>query len=526
MLRSLPWWGLGLACLSGALLASAFVWVETSALAWVALVPLLVALEGKRPRHALWLSWLTGAVFLAGSFYWILAVPGYNWRDEILLTAYMGLYVALWGLGLAWFRTRTARMGMLFAPALWVVLEYARGHLGFLSLPWMFLAHSQYANVSLVQISSFTGAYGLSWLIVLVNVTLGRAVHVLSEWRSGARPAAALRPSLAWTVGASLLVLAVIGYGRAVVPSHVGGERLRVAVVQGNIPQKEKWDPARRRMILDRYTRLTRIAAQQAPELIVWPETAVPGDVRHHAPLRQAVARLAKESQTYLLVGSSEYAKFTDRQQADKLYNSMFLFSPQGALDGQYRKIGLVPFGEYEPLRGIVTWPKSIASAMGGFLPGHENTLFTIGQVKFAAVICWEVIFPELVREFVRDGARLIVNATNEAWFGDTAAPRQTLAIAAFRAAEHRVAIVRAANTGISAFIDPFGRITARVRGPDGRDVFVEGVLTGETVISSGTTFYTRHGEVFAFGQIALCALLIASAVVAPFLRFESAPAA
>jgi apolipoprotein N-acyltransferase len=508
MARSHPWGELGFAALSGMLLASAFAGVEIGWLAWIALVPLVVALDGKGPAYAFWLSWVTGAVFVAGSFYWILTVPGYNLLDELLLAGYLGSYVALWGLGLAWFRTLTGRPGTLAAPALWVALEYLRGHLGFLSLPWMFLAHSQYSNVPLIQIAAFTGAYGVTWLIVVVNVTLARAIHQLYEWRSGRCPAPAIRASVAPALGAGLLVVIAFGYGIAALSTNVDGERLKLAVVQGNIPQNQKWDAAYRGAILARHTRLTRAVTQAAPSLIIWPETAVPGDVAHHSALREAVAHVAVETQTYLLVGSSEYAKFTDHRLLDKFYNSMFLFSPSGAIEGQYRKIALVPFGEYEPLRGIIRWPSAIATAMGGLLPGEEHTIFTVGNARLATMVCWEILFADLVRDFVNDGARLIVNATNEAWFGDTAAPRQMLGIAAFRAVEHRVAVVRAANTGISAFIDPLGRITDRLRGANGRETFVEGVLAGETIVASRATFYTHYGDVFAVTQITLCLLL------------------
>jgi len=502
------WRALALASLSGTLLALAFAGFEIGSLAWIALVPLLVALDGKHPARAFGLSWVTGAVFIAGSFYWILSVPGYNVLDEFLLAGYLGAYVAVWGLGIASFRALTGGLGMLVAPALWVSLEYLRGHVGFLSLPWMFLGHSQYLNVPLIQAAAFTGVYGISWLIVLVNVAIARAVPLLYQGWSAGGPASAIRTAVTPMLFAGLAVVVALGYGLVAISTKVDGEHLRVGVVQGNIPQDQKWDATYRAAIMERHTRLTRVVAQEAPLLIIWPETAVPGDVQHHAPLRDAVGRLSRETQAYLLVGSSEYAKFTDRRLVNKFYNSVFLFSPSGTIEGQYRKIQLVPFGEYEPLRGIVRWPKGIVTAMGGLLAGDDITIFTVGNTKLATAICWEILFPDLVRDFVKAGARLIVNATNEAWFGDTAAPRQMLGIAAFRAVEHHVAVVRAANTGISGFIDPFGRITSRLRRSDGKEAFVEGVLTGETIVSSRTTFYSEYGDVFVFMQIALCILL------------------
>ena len=176
-----------------------------------------------------------------------------------------------------------------------------------------------------------------------------------------------------------------------------------------------KWDPASRRSIVERNEELTRRAADTGPQLIVWPETAVPGDVLHHLPLKQRVAQAAREAKTSLLVGSSEYAKFTDRRLVTQKYNSMYLFSPTGEIAGQYRKIILVPFGEYEPMRGVFRWPEVIAASMGTHLPGSAYTVFTVGGVPFSAVICWEIVFPDLVRYFVLAGARFIVNASNEA---------------------------------------------------------------------------------------------------------------
>jgi apolipoprotein N-acyltransferase len=507
-LRSFNWRALALACASGVLLALAFSGLEIGWLAWVALVPLVVALRDARPLAAFALSWVTGGVFIVGSFYWILNVPGYNILDELLLAGYLGSYVAVWGLGLAAFRSVTGGYGVLLAPALWVSLEYLRGHIGFLSLPWMFLGHSQYSNIPVIQVAAFTGVYGVSWLIVLVNVAIGRAIDPLGEWRSVTNPGSTIRGAMRPILAAGLLLVVVLTYGLAILSMSVDRDHLRVAVVQGNIALARKWDPASRASIMERHTRLARAAVQDAPQLIVWPETAVPGDVLHQKPLRDALARLAIETQTHLLVGSAEFAKFTDRRLVNRFYNSMFLISPSGAIEGQYKKIQLVPFGEYEPLSGIVPWPQALVSAMGGILPGNDFTTFSVGKTRLATVICWEILFSDLVRGFVKAGARLIVNATNEAWFGDSAAPRQMLGIAAFRAVENRVGIVRAANTGISAFIDPFGRITHRLRGPDGREAFVEGVLTADTIVSSGTTFYTHYGDVFVFTQIAVCLLL------------------
>lgn len=493
----------GLAGLSAVLLLLSFPRFDLGPLAWVALVPLLLALEGKRSWQAFGLAYVTGVIFFVGLFYWIWTIPAFNLIDGILVKAlYLPQYVSLWGLALAWVRGRTGLPAAVVAPPLWVTAEYVRAHASFVSLPWMFLGHSQYAYPTLIQVSAVTGAYGLSFLIVLTSAALAdliggarRAPHGSPWWRP--RPAA-----LVAVAAAALLLGATALYGMAVLGGRPGSERFTVALIQGNIPQQHKWDDQYRRTILDRYATLTRQAAEARPALIIWPESAVPGDVRHHPELRRRVARIATEIDIPLLVGSSELAKFPDRRLPGKYYNTMVLFAPRGTIEGVYRKMALVPFGEYVPLRDYVTWPKAIVSQAGDHLAGDQYTAFTAGPVTFRAVICWEIIFPDLVREAVKRGAAFLVLATNEGWFGDTAAPYQLLAMTVLRAAEHRIAIARSANTGVSAFIDPFGRITQRLTDADGRDLFVEGALVGSVPLARSSTLYTRYGDVFALLQI------------------------
>ena len=510
---------IALASLSGLLLLLAFPPFDLSALAWIGLVPLLLA--GRSPRSALLLSGLTGLVFFVGIFSWIWTVPAFNVLDGCLVAVYLASYFALWGLGVAWIRSRTGLPLPIVAAPLWVTLEYARGHAGFLSLPWMLLGYSQYQTTSLIQVTSLTGVYGLSFLIVLINASL---VEALAWLRVRGEPRAAAFPRgprpIALPVSA-LLLAATFAYGHAVLSQPDDGDRVRIAIVQGNVPQTLKWDAAYRKATLERYARLTRKAAEQSPVLIVWPETATPGDVQHDPELRRVIGQLAVATGTHLLVGSSEHAKFTQRELHGKFFNSLVLVTPRGEMAAEYRKIRLVPFGEYEPLGGLVKWPRAIAATVGNSVAGTEYLLFHVGDLTFGATICWENLFPDLVREFAKTGARFMVNATNEAWFGETSAAAQFLAISALRAAENRVAIARATNTGISAFIDPFGRITERLRGPGGQELFVEGQLVGEVPLSSRTTPYTRYGDVFAFLQIGGSGLLLirASAVTGAVRR-------
>ena len=472
-------------------------------MAWIALVPLLIGLNRCGPWAAFGHAYLAGLTFIVGSFYWIWWVPGYTLLDEALLAFYLGLYLALWGLGVSWLCRRTALSLVVVAPALWVALEYVRSNLSFLGLPWMLLGHTQYLSPALIQIAAFTGAYGLTFLIVLGNVAIAEWTrHAGQRLMSARRVSEPARPPIGSLATAGLLLAATLLYGLRANVASPGTEQIAAALLQTNFSRDRKWDPAARKSIIERQEELTREAAEKAPQLIVWPETAVPGDVEHHPPLRQRVAQAARTAQTPLLVGSSEYAKFTDRRLLDRKYNSMYFFSPAGDIVGQYRKIVLVPFGEYEPLQGVIRWPRAIAAAMGTHLPGDRYAVFRLGEVPFSTVICWEIVFPDLVRRFVQSGARFIVNASNEAWFAGTAMPDQMLAMSVFRAVENRIAIARSANRGIAAIIDPHGRILERldVSGPAG--VQRDGVLFGRIPLVESGTFYTRHGDVFAL----LCA--------------------
>lgn len=505
---------IGLVVLSGALMLLALPKFDLEILAWICFVPWLRALEGKSPRDAFLLSYVTGLVIFSGMTYWIWTVHTFRVIDFILLAGYFPHYASLWGLGVAWVRQRTGLAPILIAPSLWIALEYLRSHFFFLSAPWMLLGHSQYLQPSLIQLASVTGVYGLSFLIVFVNAALAEALQYgRQRLFVGTSLILSPRSVLAGLGLAGSLVLASHLYGLSVLERGESSDRVTVALLQGNIARNIQWDAAHRQLILDQHARLTRQAAAYQPHLIVWPESAVPGDVQHEPALRDFVGRLAAETRTYLLVGSSEKGKFVDKQLAGNWFNSMFLFSPSGELVGQYRKIELVPFGEYAPLEQYFRWPQFIVATVGRTLPGTDYTIFSADGFRFGTVICWENIFPDLFRGFVGRGARLMISSTNESWFGDTAAPYQLLAMTVFRAAENRVAIARAANTGITAIIDPFGRIIERLRSSGGDELFVQGMLVRTVPLAGAGTFYTRYGDLFAFLNLVVCGFLAALAL-------------
>jgi apolipoprotein N-acyltransferase len=263
---------------------------------------------------------------------------------------------------------------------------------------------------------------------------------------------------------------------------------------------------------MGKYALLTREASGQGAELIVWPEAATPGFVLKNLALRNQIISLIREVNRHFLVGSSESPKFIrDKEfKRGEAGNTALFLSPEGRVLGQYLKIQLVPFGEYVPLEGTIAWPSFIVpeDKKSFEVPGREHTIFRIDTGQFGVVICWEIVFPRLFSEFVKQGANFMVNLTNEGWFGDSAAPYQMLSMSVFRAVENRISMARAANTGISCFIDPLGRITGRVE-QEGKDTFVDGYLTQPILLSWTRTFYMLYGDVFSFVVLSVSALLL-----------------
>jgi apolipoprotein N-acyltransferase len=256
------------------------------------------------------------------------------------------------------------------------------------------------------------------------------------------------------------------------------------------------------------------------PDLIVWPASSLPAPITASRLVRYTVAKLVRETGSYLLAGGAGYEKMGPPRDGYLPYsNSEFLISPSGRLAGQYNKIRLLPFNEYIPLYGEITWPRWITTIKKSFLPGDSYTIFKVKEAKFGSPICWENFFPNLFRRFVKDGANFMVSETNEGFYGRTAAPYQTLSITVFRAVENRVAIARSATTGVSAFIDPSGKIVERIQDKDGKDLFVSGFLVRDVPLSNKKTFYTLYGDVFAYILIGLALLGVMASIVKTISR-------
>ena len=468
---------------SGGALALAFPATEISLLAWVALVPVFGCALARPPREAFGDGWLAGAVFFTLLLGWLdytfrtySAIPWpLTWLPIIGLAGYLGLYVGGVAAAASWLARRLGGgWALAAAPVLWVAAEWLRGHL-FSGFPWGLLGYSQYRQLPIIQVAEWTGVYGVSFLIALVNAAL--AGVFVAGWRRGT-------PGLLGAVG--LVLLAVwVGWGR-VAPSE--DQALTVAIVQPSIEQATKWDPDFQAQTMAIYRVLTVEAARSAPAVVVWPETALPAVLRLDRAMLDGLTKLSLAIRTPLILGAVDVRGLG----GNRYYNSAVLLSERG-IEATYDKIHLVPFGEYIPLRWLIGFVQRWAQFISEFAAGTRHTVFPLAEASFGVVICYEGIFPELFRGFVSSGALWMVNITNDAWFGRTSGPWQHLSVLPFRAVEHRVALARAANTGVSAFIEPSGRILATL------PLFERGVLTARLPLRRTVTFYARFGDLFAY---------------------------
>ena len=501
---------IGLTILSALLLVLSFPRFDLGFLAWVSLVPLFLAISGKSLRYGFILSTVCGIFFITGMFDWILEVPDYLLVHHAMLALYLGCYFGIFGLTFNFFGRYCGVSTALFAaPFVWVLLEYVRSNLSFLALPWGLLGHSQYQQPSVIQIASLAGTYSISFLIVIVNSALTSLVSPLITKAGRLIPPSIEFPTVKakWflvCVAATCTTFSLL-YGHLIISQPLKGKKISVALIQGNIEQDKKWDRKYAREIMQIYSDLTLGDTKGQPDLIIWPETATPGSMGLNPGLADELGTIAKKVSSYLLLGSAEHQKFHKSGDTDHTYfNSAFLVSPQAGIvkTQRYDKIRLFPFGEYLPFEEIIPWTFISVTDSSHYTPGEDYTVFKLPGFRFGVTICWENLFPDMVRQFVRQGAQFIINITNEARFGKTAAPYQLVALNVFRSVENRIFVIRCANTGISCIIDPYGRIANRLQGPSGEDIFVKGVLHGSVIPLAPMTIYTQYGELAVWASI------------------------
>lgn len=463
--------------LSAGLLNIAFPQVEWWPLAWVALVPLLLILDGKSFRICFWAAYCAGLLFFALTLGWFIhvTVPG-----AAVLIAYLSLFFGAFGAAVHFSQRLGLIQRLVFLPCVWVLLEYARAHLlsGF---GWVLLGHSQAKNLAMIQIADLTGVYGVSFLVMLVNVFIAMSVRIKPGQKALWRKA---------HIAVIVVLVLAASYGTRLLKQAPAWPSVRVGVVQPNIAQELKWDPSLQPWIVQKTIRLSQDLQAQAPQLVVWPETSLPGIIGEEQELFGAIALQAKGSQTPILMGAVT-------AEEGKYYNSAFLIDAQGKTAGRYDKIHLVPFGEYLPLRPLLGWINRFVP-LEDFTEGKDYALLSAdGVPPFGVLICFEDTVSEVRRNFVRAGAQFLVNMTNDAWFKDTKAPFLHAQAATFGSIEHRRSLVRSANTGFSGFIDPLGRHIGEVRDAAGKFTFVAGSAMAAVPACGVMTFYTKYGDIF-----------------------------
>jgi apolipoprotein N-acyltransferase len=447
-------------------------------LAWIALVPLLLVLaSGNSVPHVIASSYIAGLVFFAGTCYWItetMYIYGglTTWMAFgvcALFTILFALYFVLFGLALRLALSKFGARGLLFAPPIWVTVELLRSWL-FSGFPWMLSGYALAPFSGILQMVTWTGVYGLSFLATAVSSAIAYGI---------------VKRKIQW-IAVSALVIAA-GWLLPVFDAVPPGDPIPVRLVQTNISLNQPWTKPDADLLLDELVQLST-RNDSKPNLIVWPETPAPFYMED-AGFRGRIQEIVRKTGAYLLVGYIDAAE-------EGPSNSAALLNPNGERISRYDKMHLVPFGEYVPLKQLLFFAESLTRQVGEFIPGTDYATGTVNGHKVSTIICYESIFPNLVRQFMNRGSELIMLITNDGWFGQSSAPYQHLRMGVVRAVENRRYMVRTANTGISAIIDPYGRIEAKT------PIGVRTILDGTAHFRSDRTFYTRYGDVFAYANV------------------------
>ncbi len=419
---------------------------------------------------------------------------------------------------------------LVVAPGLWVATEFLRGTL-LTGFPWTLLGYTQTPNILLIQIVDITGVWGVSYVIIAFNAALFMFLRgFVSRNRQGA---SGTLPAIGGLVIVLFIISGALVYGTFRI-GQIDGEvsewkSLRVGVAQGNIGQALKWGESYRQRTLDIYSRLSRKAQQQGARLVVWPETAVPFYLGEQNPKQDRIIEIVDNAELFVLTGAPSYDYNPDTKDVEYL-NSAYLFAPSrpergeqsleggvtngGSIAGRYDKVHLVPYGEYVPLKRFFPFIKKLTVGVGDFSSGPGSTPIPFEETPLGLVICYEVIFPTLSAVTVEAGAGLLVNLTNDAWFGRSSAPYQHFEMALFRAVENRIFLVRSANTGISAVVDPVGRVVAKSQ------LFEEELLVHDVAIKEGRlSFYTRHPDLLAYLSVGLLLSTLLYLIISMMIR-------
>lgn len=493
---------------TGILLAVSFPTMGLSPLAYVALAPLFIALRRAAPLGGAALGGLSGLVFCLVHFQWFGVFGPAPWLAG---SAYEALFFAGFGALAAWGWARRGGgpgpgrpwAAVWLFPALWVAVEWIRAQ-GPLGITWGDIGYSQYRLLPVIQVASLGGHYAVSFLAALVNAAFALAVE--AAWlaqRSGEDPlrlkgkgSAALRQALGSALLCMTLVLA-FGMWQCGMSRQAGGRPVSVALVQVNLTQQEKWTPANLWPTLSQLSSMTEQARAQGAQVVIWPETAVPVDLGVTGAVQEYVRALARRTGVWIVAGSPHQEPPVDGRL--RMYNSVFLVSPDGAWGERYDKRDLVPFGEYLPWAGLLR-RFSVFDRVQDFSPGQNNESFHIMGEGLALLVCFESTQPDLAARAAAAGAGALAMLTNDAWFERTPAAENHAAMAVFRAVENRLPVWQAANTGVSCLVDPYGRVQAWT------GIFQPAVVVGRSAWRPGGTVYSRWSARLSWAWVVLAA--------------------
>ena len=479
-------------------------------LAWVVFVPLHWGLMGLPPGKAFRYGWLAGTIAFTGTITWVITAMNQFGQIPLvasallmlLLATYLGIFIGAYSWGYTHIHQRYSSWLWLSAPALWVSLEFLRTY-ALSGFPWTLLGYSQYQWLGVIQLSDITGVYGVSFVVVMGNVALFSLLMWLWQRKDQ------LVTSVPWQTSLAFLGIlsASLAYGQWQIKQQATFDKaakfLSIGLIQPNISQDKKWEKTFIDETLTRFTTLSQQIGKNL-DLLIWPEAATPFFFERELAYQKIILSILMETQSPLLFGSPTLRFESDG--SPYLLNSAYILSPEKLIAGRYDKRHLVPFGEYVPLKSsLLFFLDKLVVGIGDFKPGQGPMTLPLPdlpetiQPSFAVPICFEIIFPDLVRRMANEGANFLVTLTNDAWFGDSPAPYQHFSMGVFRAVENHLAVARVANTGISGFIGPDGRILSET------PIFTQQAVTGSVPLRTSTpTFYTQFGDAFSWGCVIL----------------------
>jgi apolipoprotein N-acyltransferase len=466
------------------------------------------------------LGFVAGVVYFGATLYWITLVM-VVYGDvplaaavliNIALVAYLALFPVIFAMVMARLTAANGARALLTAPIVWVATELGRTYL-LTGFPWVLLGYSQVSVLPVAQLASVFGVFGLSALVASVSATLAFAAVLANPSPAGVRSGRVSRNAfLPLAVSLGLVAMTAIWGSLRIRQGTLltSGEAVRVGLLQGNVAEADRWQDQKAAEVFRRYLDMSRQAVAGGASFVVWPESATPYPFGEDINATDQMRGLARRLNVPVLIGSDQIVHGGET----KYYNAAFLIRPDGSEGGVYRKMHLVPFGEYVPARHLFFFMSRIVQAVSDFSAGESIEVLPVDGHKVSTSICYEIVYPNLVRQFTAAGSELLTTITNDSWFGATSAPYQHFAQASMRAIENGRFLVRAANTGISGIVDPYGRVTAR------SGLFEPAVIVGDARFLRESTIYARTGDLLAYGCAVLTVVLLVGAVRSSRMKY------